>query len=203
MTIQTHWYFPQMIQIGSTGRNSGKTMVAQTLIQRFKGQQAIYALKIITITGQRGKCQRGGVGCGICTSIDDGFELIEETNTLGMKDTMVLLRAGAQKVFLLKAFEDHLLDGFKAFLEKVPAGAGIICESNSLREYIQPGLFIMMDNQKRRQKPTAAKVYDASDVILKDEADPRLAQVGFQNTATQVPLVVFGDHPMHQAPTVN
>lgn len=199
MAIQSHWYFPQMIQIGSTGRNSGKTMVAKALIQRFKGQEPIYALKIITITGQRGKCQRGGVGCGICTSIEDGFELIEETNSLGSKDTMALLRAGSQKVFLLKAFEAHLLEGFKAFLAQVPADAGIICESNSLREYIQPGLFIMMDNQKRRQKPTAAAVYDQADLILSDPEDPKLAEVAFQNSATQTPMAHFGFNPTSTA----
>ncbi|MFD1672393.1 hypothetical protein ACFQ5M_09810 [Agrilactobacillus yilanensis] len=187
--VQTQWHLPQMIQIGSTGRNSGKTMVARALIQRFKGTQPIYALKVITITGQRGQCQRGGVGCGICTSIDDGFELIEETNTLGAKDTMMLLQAGSTKVFLLKAFEDHLLDGFKAFVDQVPADGLIICESNSLREYIQPGLFIMMDNQKRRQKPTAAAVYQKADLILSDVDDPQLAQVAFHQTARQAPQV--------------
>ncbi|MDM8213363.1 hypothetical protein QUW13_05690 [Enterococcus hirae] len=183
---------PQMIQIGSTGRNSGKTTVARQLIKRFKAEYPIYAVKIITITGARGKCQRGGEGCGICTSISDGFDLTEETKR-GTKDTMELLKAGAEKVYLLKAFEDHLLDGFLAFMKQVPKNALIICESNSLRELIVPGVFVMMNNQKKRIKPTAAKVFDLADVYLEDAADPLLDQVSICRDQQQR-LMWFAPH---------
>ncbi|MFC6171813.1 hypothetical protein [Loigolactobacillus jiayinensis] len=178
-------YLPQMIQIGSTGRNSGKTVVAKKLIQRFKQQHTLVALKIITITGARGKCQRGGVGCGICTSIDAGFELIEETNHLGKKDTMELLKAGCQQVFLLKAFKDSLLDGFKSFLAAIPDSACIICESNSIRDCVRPGIFLMLNNQKKQIKPTAASVYDLADLVLTAPTDQELMQINIQETMAQ------------------
>lgn len=92
---------PNMIQIGSTGRNSGKTTLAEALIKQYQEVYPIYGLKIITISGQRGVCQRGTKGCGICTSITAGYELVEEQETIGNKDTMKLLAAGCQKVFLL------------------------------------------------------------------------------------------------------
>lgn len=167
---------PNMIQIGSTGRNSGKTVIAKDYIARHKDQKKIYALKIITIRGARGVCQRGGVGCGICTSIDSGYELIEEKNRLGQKDTMALLKAGSDRVFLLKAFEDHLFEGFKAFLSQVPEDAQIVCESNSLRHYVLPGLFIMIDNQQSKMKTTAAEVYTAADVVLNGPEEVRTLQ---------------------------
>ena len=50
---------PNMIQIGSTGRNSGKTTLAEALIKQYQEVYPIYGLKIITISGQRGVCQRG------------------------------------------------------------------------------------------------------------------------------------------------
>ncbi|WP_420805641.1 hypothetical protein [Agrilactobacillus composti] len=159
---------PQLLQIGSTGRNSGKTQVAKGLIRRFKGEQHLIGLKIITITGARGKCQRGGVGCGICTSIDSGFELTEETNNHGQKDTMALLAAGCDQVFLLKAFKDELGTAFETFLNQVPADAAIICESNSLRQVVKPGLFIMINNQKNRVKPSAAAVMEMADLTIED-----------------------------------
>ena len=176
---------PQMIQIGSTGRNSGKTVVAKNLIHRFKQQHTLVALKIITITGAHGKCQRGGVGCGICTSIDSGYELTEEKNRRGKKDTMELLKAGCQQVFLLKAFREHLLDGFKVFLAQIPADACIICESNSLRSYIRPGIFLMLNNQKKQVKPTAASVYNLADLVMTAPTDQELMQISIQATATQ------------------
>ncbi|WYJ97692.1 hypothetical protein DOK67_0002002 [Enterococcus sp. DIV0212c] len=154
-----------MIQIGSTGRNSGKTTIAKTLIAENHQHFSIYGLKVITISGARGKCQRGETGCGICTSIDEGYELIEERNSSGSKDTMQLLRAGCKKVYLLKVFHDHLLEGFLMFLQVVPRDTLIICESNSIREVVKPGVFLMMNNQKGIKK-TAAKVIDLADVVL-------------------------------------
>jgi hypothetical protein len=159
-------FVSSLIQIGSTGRNSGKTTIAKALITKYSQEFTIYGLKIITISGARGACQRGAVGCGICTSIDQGYELIEEKNRRGDKDTMQLLRAGCQKVYLLKAFQEHLFTGFQAFLTLVPQDALIVCESNSLREVVEPAYFIMMDNQKGMKK-TAAKVIDQADLILK------------------------------------
>src|SRR5699024_1253022 len=95
----------RLLQIGSTGRNSGKTTLAAEVIKKYKNQIPIVALKIITITGKRGICQRGTVGCGICTSIDSGYELIEEENVRGNKDTMQLLRSGVMLVVLIKVCE--------------------------------------------------------------------------------------------------
>ena len=57
-TIQTEELMaievPNMIQIGSTGRNSGKTTLAEALIKQYQEVYPIYGLKIITISGQRG-----------------------------------------------------------------------------------------------------------------------------------------------------
>jgi hypothetical protein len=158
-------FVSSLVQIGSTGRNSGKTTIAKALIRKYNQEFTIYGLKIITISGARGACQRGAVGCGICTSIDEGYELIEEKNRCGNKDTMQLLQAGCKKVYLLKAFQEHLLAGFQAFLALVPQDTLIVCESNSLREVVKPAYFIMMDNQKGMKK-TAAKVIDRADLIL-------------------------------------
>lgn len=162
---------PNMIQIGSTGRNSGKTMIAKQLITENHQRFAIYGLKIITISGARGKCQRGEAGCGICTSIDEGYELIEESNSGGSKDTMQLLKAGCKKVYLLKVFHDHLLEGFLTFLQFVPRDTLIVCESNSIREVVKPGLFVMMNNQKSIKK-SAAKVIGFADIILENPKLP-------------------------------
>ena len=156
---------PLMIQIGSTGRNSGKTTMAKKIIERYKSQLPIYGLKIITISGAKGACQRGVKGCGICTSISEGYELVEETETEGNKDTMQLLKAGCEKVFLLKVFQGCLEEAFQEFIFAIPKEALLICESNSLRNVIQPDMFIMMDNQ-RKIKPSAADVIKKADKIL-------------------------------------
>ncbi|WP_275255051.1 hypothetical protein, partial [Klebsiella pneumoniae] len=75
--------------------------------------------------------------------ITAGYELVEEQETIGNKDIMKLLAAGCQKVFLLKVFQENLAEAIQQFLKAVPAQALIICESNSLRNVVQPGLFLM------------------------------------------------------------
>lgn len=169
-------YVPQLLQIGSTGRNSGKTTVALKLIQRFKAHYPIIGVKIITIKGARGQCQRGGVGCGICTSIDGGYAIDEEHKT-GSKDTMKMLRAGCQRSFLLRTFTDDLLTGFREILTQIPQNSLLICESNTLRTQLKPGLFLMMDNQTSRPKVTAQQVYDQADLILDDAASFELQDI--------------------------
>lgn len=160
--------YPQLLEIGSTGRNSGKTFFAKDVISRVRGKRKIVALKIITIRGARGICQRGGLGCGICTSIDAGYELIEEKNFRGKKDTMEMLKSGCDKAFLLKAFENSLVDAFDAFLKEIDDETLVICESNSLRKYLIPGAFVMINNQKGMKK-SAEEVIELADFVIDKE----------------------------------
>ncbi|WP_406542459.1 hypothetical protein [Clostridium ljungdahlii] len=55
---------PNMILIGSTARNSGKTTLAVSIINKYKLSRPVVALKVTTIQDKNGKCIRGGEGCG-------------------------------------------------------------------------------------------------------------------------------------------
>lgn len=173
MVITQHAvYLPDMFLIGSAGRNSGKTTLGRSMIEIVKDELPVYALKIITITGKKGVCQRGGTGCGICTSISSGFELIEETRRIGQKDTALLLQAGAEKSYLLKCMADSLTEGLNAFLSVIPQGSRlIVCESNSLRQVVKPGVFAFVANTPvSKMKPSAKAVYEKADWLIDDVA---------------------------------
>ena len=160
----------QMILIGSTGRNSGKTTLAVELIEKWKNKFPIIALKITTIQDKNGKCPRGGHGCGVCTNIKEDFELIEEDNKNKNKDTSLLLSAGAKKVYWLKCLNNHLYDGIKHFMGQVPENTLIICESNSLRNVVIPSSFIMLKNVENNViKKSASEVIDKADVIVEND----------------------------------
>jgi hypothetical protein len=160
----------QMIMIGSTGRNSGKTTLASALINKFKGDIKVIALKITTIENKNGKCQRGGEGCGVCTNLKENFELIEELDCNRNKDTALLLSAGADKVYWLKCLKGHLEEGINYFMSKVPSETLIICESNSLRNVVIPGYFVMIKNTKSKYvKESASKVIDRADFIIEND----------------------------------
>lgn len=174
---------PQMILIGSSGRNSGKTTLACNIIQELKGSYPIYGLKIISIDEGKGKCQRGEEGCGICTSIKSEFELVAEEEFRSQKDTSLMLLSGAEKVFLLKALKTHLLEGFEAFLKELPENTLVICESNTIRNFVVPGVFLFVQNsQDKAMKPSAKKVVEFADMMVSQSKNPIVSKLSFETT---------------------
>lgn len=158
---------PQMLLLGSTGRNSGKTTLASLLISHWKAEHPIIGLKVTTIQESHGRCPRGGEGCGVCSNMKGDYELIEEKDANANKDTSLLLRAGAEQVYWIKTQSLHISEAIKEFLERVPKEALVICESNSLRQVIKPGSFIMLRNTESSSiKKTAAEVIGDADAII-------------------------------------
>jgi hypothetical protein len=114
-----------------------------------------------------GKCPRGGNGCGVCFNILGEYEILEEKDKRGNKDTSLLLAAGAEKVYWIKTQNKHIFMAIRQFMEEVPDDAIILCESNSLRQVIKPGSFIMLNNTTNASvKETAAKVMKEADAII-------------------------------------
>ncbi|AZV56652.1 hypothetical protein [Clostridium sp. AWRP] len=160
---------PNMILIGSTARNSGKTTLAVSIINKYKLIRPMVALKVTTIQEKNGKCIRGGEGCGVCSSLKGNFEITKELNSDNNKDTSLLLAAGAENVYWLKALKNNIYEGFNAFITKIPENALIVCESNSLRKVVNPGVFIMIKNSKDSQmKKSASEVIDQADIIIEN-----------------------------------
>ncbi len=161
---------PQMILIGSSGRNSGKTTIAVKLIDQLKNKFPIIGLKITTIEQKNGKCPRGGDGCGTCSNLKGSFELLEETNKNSKKDTSILLAAGAEKVYWLKCLKTDIDSAISTFMTLISENALIICESNSLRNVVNPGIFVMLNNTKNNIiKKSASEVVDKADIIIEND----------------------------------
>lgn len=163
---------PNMILIGSTARNSGKTALAISLINKYRMHHRVIALKVTTIAEKNGKCIRGGNGCGTCSSLSGNYELTEELNTSGNKDTAILLAAGTEKVYWLKVLRSHIQEGFEEFIALMPENALIICESNSLRKFVKPGVFIMLKpSGDNKIKDSAAEVISQADIIYENNLE--------------------------------
>lgn len=156
-----------MIMIGAAGQNSGKTTFAAEIIRRWHKEYPIIALKITSVNQQHAHCVRGGAGCGACSSLCGPFELSEETDPASGKDTSLLLAAGAHRVYWMKCMREHLTDGIRHFLLQIPKDTLILCESNSLRKIVLPGLFIMLKNTKNAAiKPSAEEVISKADLVV-------------------------------------
>jgi molybdenum cofactor guanylyltransferase len=135
---------PRMLLIGSSGRNSGKTTFACDLLRRFGRTEPITAIKVTVIRERDGTCPRGGEGCGVCASLEGEYAITEETDLHGQKDTSRLLAAGAQQVFWLRVMAEHMEAGLSALLQLIDRDMPLVCESNSLRLAVEPGLFLMV-----------------------------------------------------------
>ncbi len=158
---------PNHIILGSTGRNTGKTEFACHLIRQHAKAGPIYGVKVVCIDPAEGNCPRGGKGCEVCSSLNEDYEITQETEHHPGKDTSRMLMAGAHQVYFLKAKAHALENGLKALLEIIPDDALTICESNSLRKVLEPGLFLVIKNLEEEEiKDSCAEVIGYANKVI-------------------------------------
>ena len=151
-----------MLLIGSTARNCGKTTLACEIIKRFSKITPVIGIKVST-NKTAGFKREGKNRC----SPEKGFEIIEEHNPNGNKDTSRMLAAGAIRVYLIEVSQNYLQQAAKVLLKTIGHSAICVCESNSLRRVIEPGLFLMLRRKKSRYyKPSAKAVKKLADKII-------------------------------------
>lgn len=137
-----------MLLIGATEKHAGKTTLSVKVIKKFKTEHHDRELVAIKITILRdGKHSVSG------------YKITDETKRDSVKDTARMLNAGADKVLWLRCDEFHAEEGVEKLMKQVPEDALIVCESNSARNYIEPGLFLMIRKSDEGEiKETAKKV---------------------------------------------
>jgi len=153
--------------IGSTGRNIGKTEFACRVIENHSTQNEIFGLKIIPVDKKEENCHRGIDTCGLCNSLCGEYNIIEEKKIDSPKDTSRMLKAGAKKVYLLIVDRNCLENGVNAISKIIPNNALMVIESNSIRNVIEPGLFVVIKNLRSNSvKKSCAEVIDFADKIV-------------------------------------
>ena len=147
-TLRTLWLFlfktaqmivPNLLLIAGTGTKSGKTTIACRIIEQFTDLK-ITAVKITphfheTTPGLKTICE------------EKGYSIYEETNGDLSKDTSRMLHSGAGKVYFAKVLDNQLQSVFDRIMDLIPEGTPIICESPALRNFIEPGVFIIMSSE--------------------------------------------------------
>lgn len=162
---------PSMLMIGAAGANAGKTSFACTLLRGFSDTR-ITGIKVTTVAEKNGTCPRGGKGCGACSSLSGNYRIDVETDAHTGKDTSRLLAAGAARVFWLRVLRDRLAEGFDALRAVIGKDAVCICESNSLRTVVEPGLFLMVKaRSSARNKSSAEAVKSLADRVILTEGE--------------------------------
>jgi hypothetical protein len=127
---------PNLLLIAGTGTKSGKTSMACKIIRQFMELQ----ITAIKITPHFHETTEGLMA----VSEKIGYAIYEESVKDSFKDTSRMLAAGAHKVYFAKVWDDQLYEVFNEIMKLVPAGAPVICESPALRNFADPGVFIIM-----------------------------------------------------------
>lgn len=174
-------HLPNFLVIGAYSRNAGKTGFSCRVISSFPGE--LTAVKITVIKGESRGCPHGGEGCGVCSSLKTSFDLSEEKDRDGIKDTSQLLKAGADRVYWLRVRDDAVEEGMAALMERIDPAVPVLCESNSIVKHIDPGLYIQLKAKDRKgTKKSAATLMDRADLIVEttpDEADFDFSRLKF------------------------
>ncbi len=125
-----------LLLIAGTGTKAGKTSMACRIIEQFD-KLDITAIKISPHFHETTP--------GLVAVLEKpGYAVYEETSIEGTKDTARMLNAGASKVYFAKVWDDQLFTVFTEIMKLVPSGSPVICESPALRNFIVPGVFIIM-----------------------------------------------------------
>jgi hypothetical protein len=130
---------PNLLLIAGTGTKSGKTSMACRIISQFP-ELKITAIKITPHFHET----TPGL---LALSEGKGYAIYEETERNGFKDTSRMLDAGADKVYFAKVWDDQLFGVFLEIMKSVPENAPVICESPALRNFAEPGVFVIMNSK--------------------------------------------------------
>ena len=152
---------PNLLLIAGTGTKSGKTTMACRLIRQFSGLKII----AIKITPHFHETTEGLLPI----SEHKGYTIYEETERNSFKDTSRMLAAGAHKVYFAKVWDDHLPEAFNEIMKSVTAGAPVICESPALRNFVKPGVFIIMTSDSIDKKKDISHLQKLPHVMFKYE----------------------------------
>ena len=152
-----------IVVVGGHSRNIGKTAVVAGLIRKLRDRKWT-ALKI-TQTGH-GVCSNTGSPCECGPDPDHPFALSEEYEP-GPSDTGRYLKAGADRSFWLRTPTGRLFESADLVRKIVDQSAHTIIESNSILEFFDPDLFLMvLDFGCEDFKASSLKFMDRADAFL-------------------------------------
>jgi hypothetical protein len=152
---------PNLLIIAGTGNKSGKTSMACKIIMSFS-ELSFTAIKI---TPHFHESTEGL----IIIAESNGFSIYEETNVNSSKDTSRMLSAGAGKVYFAKVQDDNLVNAFNTIMDRIPAYIPVICESPALRNFVEPGAFIIMDSDSIYNKKNIKQLQTLPHAMFKLE----------------------------------
>jgi hypothetical protein len=167
-------FFPNLLIVAGSNSKSGKTTAICRIVNKLNAE-----VTAIKITPHYHELTPGLVE----VMHGDGYSVRNETDPGTGKDTSRMLQTGAKKVYLILAWEAPVKDAFLRVMKHIPGNIPVICESPSLRDYIEPGLFILMSSSSENTRDDLIHLvnYPHLRYRLENLADEDLSVIGFED----------------------
>jgi hypothetical protein len=135
----------QVVVVGGHTRNIGKTSVMSALIREF----ATLGWTAVKITQYgHGVCSHDGHACE-CAPREHPFAVTEERDPATGSDTSRYLAAGARQSLWLRVREGQLGAAVPLLTRRLDCAPSVIIESNSIMEFIDPLLYLVVLDPSR------------------------------------------------------
>jgi len=152
---------PRLLLVGGNSRHIGKTTLACRVIRKFSAEVPIIAVKVTSIYPGDAKYH------GHEITNEREFDIIQETDPAGLKDTAKMLNSGAFSAYYIQANDKLVEKAWSVFLKMIPPGHLIVCESRSLRRFVEPGLFIYLKKSgAAAEKPYSQWLAERADLLF-------------------------------------
>jgi molybdopterin-guanine dinucleotide biosynthesis protein len=153
----------KLVMVGGHTRNIGKTSVVAGLIRALP-EMRWTAVKITQFG--HGVCSVNGAACD-CAVTEHQFSITEEREKDSGTDTARFLAAGARRSLWVRTKQGELFTALEPFKQKIASDAFVIVESNSLRRFIKPTLYLqVIDPTNADFKASAQQFFDLADAYL-------------------------------------
>ena len=111
-------------------------------------------------------CSVNGEACD-CTVTEHQFSITEERATDSGTDTARFLAAGARRSLWVRTKQGELFTALEPFKQKIASDEFVIVESNSLRRFLKPTLYLqVIDPTNADFKTSAQQFFDLADAYL-------------------------------------
>jgi len=150
-----------ILMVGGNGRNIGKTYLAEMAIEKLSRNMEVVGLKISNISPET----IGFHGVHVAP-VEQDFFIYEESDHQGTKDSMRFLKAGAKQSFFIQSDDEHLQEAFRQFMQMVKHGVALVCESNSLRQWVEPGVLLMVRGDEQAGNKNVETLLSMADAIV-------------------------------------
>jgi molybdopterin-guanine dinucleotide biosynthesis protein len=175
----------RLVLVGGHSRNIGKTSVVEGLIRALR--EFPWTAVKITQYGH-GVCAVNGESCG-CAVSEHLFAIVEEKEVSTETDTSRFLAAGARRSLWVRTKQGELFTALPEFQKEIEAEEFVIVESNSLRRFLKPDVYLqVLDPRQEDFKLSAQQYFDLADayVLVSDPSCPTgfdVARAPWQNVS--------------------